>query len=65
MPAMALYGYARASTPDQDVTLQVETLTRAGCAVVRAEKASGAGRGAGAVADGRSPTSSASYSAST
>lgn len=41
---MALYGYARASTHDQDVTIQVETLTRAGCAVVRAEKASGASR---------------------
>lgn len=41
---MALYGYARASTADQDVTIQVETLTRAGCAVVRAEKASGASR---------------------
>ncbi len=41
---MALYGYARASTHDQDVTIQVETLTRAGCAVVRAEKASGSTR---------------------
>ncbi|MFY8094282.1 MAG: recombinase family protein [Niveispirillum sp.] len=41
---MALYGYARASTHDQDVTIQVETLTRAGCAVVRAEKASGSSR---------------------
>ncbi len=41
---MALYGYARASTTDQDVTIQVETLTRAGCAVVRAEKASGSSR---------------------
>jgi DNA invertase Pin-like site-specific DNA recombinase len=41
---MALYGYARASTTDQDVTIQVETLTRAGCAVVRAEKASGSTR---------------------
>lgn len=41
---MALYGYARASTHDQDVTIQVETLTRAGCVVVRAEKASGSSR---------------------
>ncbi len=41
---MAFYGYARASTPDQDVAIQVQTLTRAGCAVVRAEKASGTSR---------------------
>ena len=41
---MAVYGYARASTLDQDVTLQEETLRRAGCDVVRSEKASGTSR---------------------
>lgn len=41
---MAIYGYARASTLDQDVAIQVETLRRAGCAVVRSEKASGVSR---------------------
>ena len=39
---MAIYGYARASTVGQDVTLQQETLRRAGCEVVRSEKSSGA-----------------------
>jgi DNA invertase Pin-like site-specific DNA recombinase len=34
-------GYARASTIDQDTGLQVEALTRAGCGVIRQEKASG------------------------
>jgi len=41
---MAIYGYARASTVGQDVTLQQETLRRAGCEVVRSEKSSGASR---------------------
>ena len=41
---MAIYGYARVSTTDQDVTLQVETLKVAGCMVVRAEKVSGTSR---------------------
>lgn len=41
---MAIYGYARASTLDQDVAIQVATLRRAGCAVVRSEKASGVSR---------------------
>ena len=41
---MAIYGYARASTVEQDVTLQQETLRRAGCEVVRSEKSSGASR---------------------
>lgn len=41
---MAIYGYARASTLDQDVTLQEEALRRAGCDVVRSEKASGTSR---------------------
>jgi DNA invertase Pin-like site-specific DNA recombinase len=46
--AMPLYGYARVSTLDQDLGLQLTTLKAAGCAVVRAEKKSGARR------DGRS-----------
>ena len=45
---MALYGYARVSTIDQDLSLQQRALRDAGCRVVRAEKASGARR------DGRS-----------
>jgi DNA invertase Pin-like site-specific DNA recombinase len=45
---MPLYGYARVSTLDQDLTLQENALRTAGCAIVRAEKKSGARR------DGRS-----------
>ena len=45
---MALYGYARVSTIDQDLSLQQRALRDAGCRVVRAEKASGTRR------DGRS-----------
>jgi DNA invertase Pin-like site-specific DNA recombinase len=36
---MALYGYARVSTADQDVTRQEQALRTAGCEVIRAEKA--------------------------
>ncbi|WP_427024391.1 recombinase family protein [Aureimonas ureilytica] len=45
---MARIGYARVSTADQDLTLQVGRLEAAGCTIVRAEKQSGrsmAGRG--------------------
>lgn len=38
---MAIYGYARVSTTDQDLTIQEIALRRAGCEVVRAEKVSG------------------------
>ena len=38
--AMALYGYARVSTSDQDFTLQEQALRAAGCQVIRAEKVS-------------------------
>lgn len=38
---MAVYGYARVSTTDQDLSLQEEALRRAGCSVIRAEKVSG------------------------
>jgi len=35
------YGYARVSTKEQDLTLQIEALTKAGCEVIREEKRSG------------------------
>jgi DNA invertase Pin-like site-specific DNA recombinase len=38
---MALYGYARVSTSDQDYTLQEQALRAAGCDVIRAEKVTG------------------------
>ncbi|MGA4555552.1 recombinase family protein [Methylorubrum aminovorans] len=38
---MAVYGYARVSTTDQDVTLQEVALRAAGCEVIRSEKRSG------------------------
>lgn len=41
---MATYGYARASTPDQDVAIQEDALRRGGCDIVRSEKISGASR---------------------
>ncbi len=41
---MATYGYARVSTTDQDLSIQIEKLKGAGCSIVRAEKASGASR---------------------
>ncbi|MBS3049705.1 recombinase family protein [Enterobacter mori] len=41
---MALYGYARVSTSDQDLTLQTQTLRAAGCEIIRAEKPARTGR---------------------
>jgi DNA invertase Pin-like site-specific DNA recombinase len=38
---MAIYGYARVSTTDQDLTVQREALKRAGCTIIRAEKMTG------------------------
>lgn len=39
-----LYGYARVSTSDQDLTVQVEALRKAGCEIIREEKRSGSSR---------------------
>ena len=36
-----IYGYARVSTGDQDLTNQREALTAAGCQLIREEKKSG------------------------
>ena len=41
---MPLYGYARVSTADQDLSLQKTALRAAGCEVIRTEKKSGATR---------------------
>ena len=34
------YGYARVSTTDQDLTIQLEALEKAGCTIIRQEKVS-------------------------
>lgn len=41
---MAIYGYARVSSTDQDVSIQVDALRSAGCTVIRTEKVSGTSR---------------------
>lgn len=41
---MALYGYARVSSSDQDFALQEQELRAAGCEIIRSEKASGTSR---------------------
>jgi DNA invertase Pin-like site-specific DNA recombinase len=41
---MSLYGYARVSTVDQDLSIQRAALRAAGCDVIRAEKARGTRR---------------------
>ena len=41
---MTLYGYARVSTTDQDLSLQEAALRAAGCQVIRAEKRTGTSR---------------------
>src|SRR6056297_1324163 len=41
---MAIYGYARVSSADQDVSSQREALKAAGCEIIREEKVSGTSR---------------------
>lgn len=41
---MTTFGYARVSTIDQDLSIQVEALKKAGCDVIREEKVSGTSR---------------------
>ncbi len=41
---MATYGYARVSTTDQDLSLQRNALSAAGCEIIREEKVSGTKR---------------------
>ena len=41
---MAIYGYARVSTTDQDLSIQTARLKEAGCEVIRQEKATGTTR---------------------
>jgi DNA invertase Pin-like site-specific DNA recombinase len=43
---MSLFGYARVSTAEQDLAIQVSTLKAAGCQTIRSEKKSGTERGA-------------------
>ena len=41
---MAIYGYARVSSTDQDGSSQREALKAAGCEIIREEKVSGTSR---------------------
>lgn len=38
---MAVYGYARVSTTDQDLTIQTTALDKAGCALIRSDQKTG------------------------
>lgn len=41
---MTTFGYARVSTTDQDLTIQIDALRKAGCTTIREEKRSGTTR---------------------
>lgn len=41
---MAIYGYARVSSNDQDTSIQEQALKKAGCDIIRSEKVSGTSR---------------------
>ena len=41
---MPLYGYARMSSEDQDLSIQIEKLKAAGCEIIRSEKRTGTTR---------------------
>ncbi|MXP56777.1 recombinase family protein [Pantoea sp. Mhis] len=41
---MTLYGYARVSTNEQNLTLQIKALRIAGCEIIRTEKVTGSSR---------------------
>ena len=41
---MPMYGYARVSSEDQDLSLQIEKLKAAGCEIIRSEKRTGTSR---------------------
>ena len=41
---MPLYGYARVSSEDQDLSIQIEKLKAAGCEIIRSEKRTGTSR---------------------
>ena len=41
---MPLYGYARVSSEDQDLSIQIEKLKAGGCEIIRSEKRTGTSR---------------------
>jgi hypothetical protein len=55
---MAIYGYARVSTDDQDLSIQRAALEAAGCELIREEKRSGTSTKGTGGADGHCWSSS-------